>query len=248
MATATLRCYAELNDYLAPQQRQRDIAVTFVAPAPVRHLAETLGIPHTEIELVLRDGRSLDLETPVADGDRLALYPVFEAFDIQPELRLRERPLRAPRFLADAHLGKLAGYLRLLGFDTLHHNDIGDPALVALAAREGRILLSRDRRLLMRKDVSHGCHLRSGDPREQLRHLVTRLQLCGLIRPFSRCMVCNGEVEPVSRDEVLAELPDSVARLQEAFWRCRGCGRVYWQGSHWQALQQLVDAVCADRP
>lgn len=244
MATATLRCYAELNDYLAPDRRQRDIALEFTPPTPLRHLAESLGVPHTEIELALRNGETIDLEAPVADGDRIALYPVFEAFDIRPELRLRARPLRAPRFLADAHLGKLAGYLRLLGFDTRHENDIGDPALVALAAREGRILLSRDRDLLMHKAVSRGCHLRSTEPRDQLAYLVERLQLCGLIRPFSRCTVCNAEVAPVAKAEILDRLPDSVARLNDEFWRCTGCGRVYWQGSHWRALKELVGKLC----
>lgn len=244
MATATLRCYAELNDYLAPARRQRDITVDFVAPAPLRHLAESLGIPHTEIELALLNGDSVDLETPVADGDRIALYPVFEAFDVQPALRLRARPLRAPRFLADAHLGKLAGYLRLLGFDTVHENDIGDPALVELAAREQRILLSRDRSLLMRRQVTHGCHLRSGDPLEQLRHLLARLQLCALIRPFSRCTVCNSPVEPVPKQALIDQLPESVAHLHDSFWRCSGCGRLYWRGSHWRTLRTLVDELC----
>lgn len=246
MATAVLRCYAELNDYLPPERRQQAIDIDFVPPAPLRHVVEQLGIPHTEIELALRDGQSLDLETPVADGDRIALYPVFEAFDVQPALRLRARPLRSPRFLADAHLGKLAGYLRLLGFDTRCENDIGDPALVALAAAEDRILLSRDRRLLMHKAITHGCHLRDDDPRQQLRHLVRRLQLCGLIRPFTRCTVCNTEVMPVAKAEVIDQLPDSVQRLHDAFWRCSGCGRVYWQGSHWQALRRLVDELCEE--
>jgi uncharacterized protein with PIN domain len=248
MATATLRCYAELNHYLSPERRQQDVTVPFVPPTPVRHLAETLGIPHTEIELVLLNGETVDLEAPVNDGDRVALYPVFEAFDIQPELRLRARPLRKPRFLADAHLGKLAGYLRLLGFDTLCENDIGDPALVQLAAREQRILLSRDRCLLMHKAVTRGCHLRSSDPREQLRHLVARLQLCELIRPFTRCTVCNAPVQPVAKEAIIAALPDSVARLNDAFWRCSGCGRLYWRGSHWRALSALVASVCGEVP
>jgi uncharacterized protein with PIN domain len=245
MTTATLRCYAELNDYLPKEQRQQDITVEFVPPTPLRHIAEGLGIPHTEIELALRNGRSVDLDSPLADGDRIALYPVFEAFDIQPELRIRARPLRAPRFIADAHLGKLARYLRLLGFDTLQDNDIGDPALVEQASHEGRILLSRDRHLMMHRAVTHGCHLRSGDPREQLTHLLSRLQLCGLIQPFSRCTVCNAAVLPVDKQQVLDLLPESVARLHDDFWRCSGCGRVYWQGSHWLALQRLVDEVCS---
>ena len=167
MAVATLRCYEELNDFLPHALRRRDFPVHFEPPAPVRHLVETVGVPHTEIELVLRNGESVDLEARVADRDRLALYPVFECFDVAPLVRLRAAPLREPRFLADAHLGRLARDLRLLGFDAAFANDVGDDALARRAALEQRVLLTRDPQLQMRRGNSHGGYLRAAPPEEQ---------------------------------------------------------------------------------
>jgi hypothetical protein len=246
MAIATLRCYEELNDFLPHAQRRRDMVLQFDPPAPVRHLVETVGVPHTEIELVLRNGESVDLEARVEDGDRLALYPVFECFEVAPLVRLRPAPLREPRFLADAHLGRLARDLRLLGFDTAFANDLGDDELARRAAAERRILLTRDRQLLMRREVTHGCYLRPARPEEQLAYVVRRLQLCRRIRPFTRCTACNTPVEAVGRETVAARLPPSVRRVHDCFWRCGGCGRVYWQGSHWRAMAGRVARLCGE--
>lgn len=244
MALVTLRFYAELNDFLPPARRQRDWVRAFQPPAPARHVIETCGVPHTEVELILRGGESIGLDAPVEEGDRLAVYPMFESFDVRPLLRLRPRPLRRPRFLADAHLGALARRLRLLGFDTLWHNDLGDPTLARLAADEQRILLTRDRQLLMRQTVTHGCYLRSGSTASQLAELIRRLQLCAEIAPFTRCTRCNGLLEPVTPDTVLKEIPPRVRERHRDFWRCRGCGRVYWKGSHWEAMQRQVASIC----
>jgi uncharacterized protein with PIN domain len=246
MAVATLRFYEELNDFLPHALRKRDIPLCFEPPAPVRHLVETVGVPHTEIELVLRNGESVDLEARVGDGDRLAVYPVFESFDVAPLVRLRAAPLRELRFAADAHLGRLARDLRLLGFDTVFANDVGDDALARCAASEQRILLTRDRQLLMRREVTRGCYLRAARPEEQLAYLVRRLQLCGLIRPFTRCTTCNTPVEAVPAAAVESQLPPSVRRLHECYWRCAGCGRVYWQGSHWRAMAGRIARLCGD--
>jgi len=243
-ATATLRFYAELNDFLPPERRRRDWRLAFDPPAPARHLIETCGVPHTEVELILRDGESLGLDAGVQPGDRLAVYPVFESFDVRPLLRLRPRPLRRPRFVADAHLGALARRLRLLGFDTLWFNDLGDAALARLAAEEHRILLTRDRQLLMRQAVTHGCYLRAGSTRAQLDYLIERLQLCAEIAPFTRCTVCNATLDLESGASAGAEAPPAVRRRHSAFWRCLGCGRLYWQGSHWQAMRRQIESIC----
>jgi hypothetical protein len=248
MATVTLRCYAELNDFLPPERRQRDWALGFVAPSPARHLVELAGVPHTEVELLLLNGVSVDLEADVGDGDRLAVYPLFEAFDIRPALRLRSRPLRRPRFIADAHLGALARRLRMLGFDTLWFNDVGDAELAHLSAAQHRILLSRDRGLLMRQAVTHGCFIRPAPTWRQLAALVERLQLCAEIAPFTRCTACNAAILPVAAADVRGRVPPGVRAREQHFWRCKGCGRIYWQGTHWQAMQRRIDEICPPRP
>ena len=244
MAVATLRFYEELNDFLPRAARKRDLRIPFDPPAPARHLVETAGVPHTEIEILLLNGESVDLEVPVRDGDRLAAYPEVVCFDVAPLVRLRAEPLREPRFVADAHLGRLARDLRILGFDTLHANDLGDGALAREAAGGGRILLTRDRQLLMRREVMRGCYLRAARPEEQLAYVVRRLQLCRLVRPFTRCSACNAAVAPSGREAVARDVPDGVLHRYDLFWRCPGCGRVYWQGSHWRAMAGRIARLC----
>ena len=242
-ATATLRCYAELNDFLPRRQRQLDLSIRFEPPVPVRHLIANAGIPPAAVELVLLNGVSVAFDTRVADGDRVSIYPVFESFDVSGLLRVRGSPLRQVRFVADAHLGRLARYLRMLGFDTLFDNDIGDREMARLSREEGRILLTRDRGLLMRRGITHACFLPQLPPREQLRWVVERLQLAGLFKPFSRCTTCNGDLATVTVGDVAGSVPDGVLRRNERFWRCLGCGRVYWQGSHYARMQEFVARV-----
>ena len=248
MATITLRFYLELNDFLPSERRQGDWVRPFQPPAPARHVIETCGVPHTEVELILRGGESIGLDAPVGEGDRLAVYPMFETFDVRPLLRLRTRPLRRPRFVADAHLGALARRLRLLGFDTLWHNDLGDQALARLAAKEQRVLLTRDRQLLMRQAVTHGCYLRADSTPAQLAELIQRLQLCADITPFTPFTRCNGLLEPAAPDAVASQIPPRVLERHRAFWRCQGCGRVYWKGTHWEALRRQVATLCPSEP
>jgi uncharacterized protein with PIN domain len=240
MAKAIIRFYEELNDFLPKAWRKGDRELEFSPAVPVRHLIETLGVPHTEVELILVNGISVDLEHRVGDGDRISVYPMFEALDVSPLLRLRERPLRRVRLVVDAHLGRLARYLRLLGFDTLFQNDPGDAELARLAAQEGRILLTRDKALLMRREVTHGCYVRDTSPRQQLGGVVRRLDLYRQIRPFTRCMDCNGRLRPVTKQRVEAQLPARTRQLFDEFWQCLGCGRVYWRGSHFERMQALV--------
>jgi uncharacterized protein with PIN domain len=214
----------------------------------VKDLIEGLGVPHTEVDLVLVNGASAGFGQRLADGDRLSVYPVFEALDISSVAQVRPEPLRVTRFAADVHLGRLAGYLRLAGFDTLYRNDWTDPELVEAATREGRIILTRDRGLLMRAAVSHGYLVRSTAPREQLAEVVGRFDLCSSFRPFTRCSVCNELVEAVTKEEVLDALPPRTAAHSDEFWRCRGCGRVYWHGSHLRSLEALFARTCPSAP
>ena len=158
MVTATFRFYEELNDFLAPKRRRQEFTVPCAQAATTKHMIEALGVPHTEVELILVNGESVDLSYLLQDGDRVAVYPRFEAMDVTPLLRVHDRPLRETRFVADAHLGGLAHLLRMLGFDTLYDNHFADEAIVAIAERDGRIVLTRGRELLKRRAVTHGCY------------------------------------------------------------------------------------------
>lgn len=248
MATATFRFYEELNDFLPPARRQREFTSPCARAATTKHMIEALGVPHTEVELILVNGESVGFDRQLADGDRVAVYPRFEALDVTPLLRVREHPLRHTRFVADAHLGGLAHLLRMLGFDTLYDNHFHDDAMVAIAEKEGRILLSRDRELLKRRSVTHGCYLHAQKPEQQLREIVERLELARSARPFTRCLHCNAPLRPVDKASVLDRLPPRVREHYAHFSVCDGCGRVYWEGSHWRNMRRVLDGVLKRNP
>jgi hypothetical protein len=236
----TIRFYEELNDFLPPENRKRDFQQTLNHPGSVKDFIETIGVPHTEIDLILVNGRSVDFSYQVQDGDRISVYPLFESMDITPVTRLRPGPLRQPRFILDQHLGKLAHYLRMLGFDCLYRNDYHDPELASVSSREGRILLTCDRQLLMRKAVSRGYFVRTREPEKQLREVVQRLDLRNAISPFTRCMECNGRLESVDKKTIIKELPVRTRDEFDEFRRCTQCGKIYWKGSHYDRMQELI--------
>lgn len=202
---------------------------------------ESLGVPHTEIDLILVDGVSVGFDRRLRGGERVAVYPEFERFDITPIHRLRPAPLREPRFVADVHLGTLARYLRLLGFDTRYGNELIDDAeLAELTSREKRVLLTRDVGLLKRKVVERGQWLRSRDPERQVEEVVAALHLQRAIKPFTRCMACNGPLDAVARADVTGLVPPRAYRRFRAFKQCADCRRIYWRGTHFARLRRLV--------
>lgn len=243
MGQVTLRFYEELNDFLPADLRKRPFTCDFKPSQSVKHLIENRGVPHTEVEIILVNGISVDFDYRPADGDMISVYPMFERLDVSPLLRLRERPLRDPRFLADAHLGRLARYLRLLGFDTLYFNDAGDHRLVEISLGERRVLLTRDRALLMHRALTHGCFIRAVAPTEQLEELFERLDLYRLVAPFTRCMECNGRLQRVEKREILSALPKRAGQIYTEFWRCSDCAKIYWKGSHYRRLARFVGAI-----
>lgn len=242
---AEFRFYAELNDFLDPERRYRTFACTFFGEQTVKHLIESLGVPHTEVDLILINGRSAGFSDRVAHGDRVSVYPVFEAFDISQLSQVRPQPLRRTRFVADVHLGRLAGYLRMLGFDTWYARDTRDQELAQVAAAERRILLTRDRELLHRHQLTHGYYVRSPESREQVLEVLRRFDLARSVRPFSRCIRCNHLLEAVAKQAVWDAIPPRSRDCCEEFRRCPGCGRLYWSGSHHRRMQAWIeDLVC----
>jgi hypothetical protein len=248
MVTATFRFYEELNDFIARPLRRSSFSCVCARDATAKHMIEALGVPHTEVELILVNGESVGFEHPLADGDRVAVYPKFEALDIQPLLRVREKPLRVTRFIADAHLGGLAQLLRLAGFDTLYDNHYPDEDIEALAASEHRIVLTRDRELLKRRTITHGCYVRALKPEQQLREIFDRLDLAGCAQPFRLCLACNAPLRRIARDEVIGRAPEGVLERHKRFVTCDICQRVFWEGTHWQRMRALMDQVAGERP
>lgn len=243
MNQVRIRFYAELNDFLPRRRRQVEFEHGFDGSPSIKDMIESLGVPHTEVDLILINGESVDFNYLVRDSDLISVYPVFEAFDITPVLRLRPQPLRVVRFVLDIHLGRLAAYLRMLGFDTLYRNDYADDELARTSHDEHRILLTRDVGLLKRSIVTHGYFVRETNPEKQLSEIVRHFDLYRMIQPFARCIKCNGTVEVVSKEHIVDQLTEETATYYDDFRRCQACGQVYWRGSHTDRMQSLIEQV-----
>ncbi|OON63248.1 twitching motility protein PilT [Massilia sp. KIM] len=252
MVTAIFRFHDELNDFLPRERRGRDFASVCAQAATTKHMIEALGVPHTEVEAVLVNGEESGFDRVLREGDRVAVYPRFEVLavphgeepdEVSPLERLRERPRERMRFVADSHLGGLARLLRMAGFDTLYDNHYHDDDVEDLAHDQDRIVLTRDRELLKRRAILHGCYIHALDPPDQLRELFQRLDLGYRVRPFSLCLHCNRQLRAVGKEEVAARLPASVAAQHDSFTTCDQCLRVYWKGSHYRRMDALLAAV-----
>jgi hypothetical protein len=236
MNQARFQFFDELNDLLAPGKKGVDFTCSFGDHQSVKHLIEALGVPHTEVMQVLANDRSVQFDYIVLDGDRIEVYPFRPTAGVPSQ----SLPDAAPRFIIDNHLGKLAKSLRMLGFDCLYRNDYQDEELARLAAQEGRTLLTRDRRLLMRKMIVSGYCVRDLDPRRQVQEVMRRFNLYAAIQPFRRCINCNGLLQPVSKGAVLSRLEPLTKQYFDEFRICPVCSQVYWKGSHFEHMQQLV--------
>jgi hypothetical protein len=243
MAAIAIRFYEELNDFLPPDRRKKPFAVDFPPGCTVKAIIEDIGVPHTEVDLVLANGESVGFAYRLVDGDAISVYPVFESLDIGAISRVRPEPLREVRFVLDVHLGKLASLLRMFGFDALYSRGSDDEDLVRASRVERRIVLSRDRGLLKRRSVTHGYLVRSASPRGQLAEVVHRFDLARRVRLFSRCMACNMPLERVEKETVAHRLPPAVAAGYEEFSLCPSCGRVYWRGTHWESMREVAAEV-----
>ena len=206
MRSANFRFYAELNDFLPTDRKAGSFDHTFKGQPAVKDTIEALGVPHTEVDLIIANGVSVDFSYLLHDGDRVSVYPVFESIDVAPVLRVRPQPLREIRFVLDIHLGRLAGYLRMLGLDALYRNDYRDEELAHLSSQDARILLTRDRGLLKRGEVTHGYCVRETNPRKQLVEVIRRFDLVRSIKPFRLCLRCNGTLGSVRKEDIIDRL------------------------------------------
>jgi uncharacterized protein with PIN domain len=239
----TFRFYEELKDFLPKGKRSQPITIRLNGTPSVKDAIESLGIPHTEVDLVLVNSQPVDFSYRLRDKDYISVYPVFESFDISAVSPLRENGLRNPVFVLDAHLGKLTKYLRLIGFDSLYRNDFGDNEIIKISKEESRIILTRDRGILKNNAVTHGYYIRSQKPKEQLTEVIHRFCLESRLKPFTICPVCNGKIISVSKDLVAGSLKFLTRKHYHRFFQCADCKKVYWKGSHYKKIIDFIDSL-----
>jgi len=252
----TIRYYQELNDFLTQDKRRTDFNVELKKSRSVKDLIESIGIPHTEVDLIIVNEISVDFNYQVQADDQISVYPMSNSLmsDSLDETKIKTIsslqhcqpvPLAIPRFVLDVHLGKLAAYLRMLGFDTLYKNDCDDPTLADISVEEHRILLTCDRLLLMRKQITHGYFVRNRQPQQQLLEILSRFDLYDDLKPFTRCMHCNGTTQAVDKQLIESQLLAKTKKYYDAFFQCDSCKKIYWKGSHYQNMQKMINSVKA---
>jgi len=232
MSAATFHFSGELADFLPRERRGASFDYRCARAATLKNAIEALGVPHTEVAAIRVNGEPATLARIVRDGDVIEVSPW--------SISAVPQPMPEAGFAADAHLGGLARFLRMLGYDTVHHNGISDSELRILASDDRRLVLSRDLELLKCREVAAGCYVHAKKPEAQLRELADRFDLAAKARPFTLCLACNLSLQPVEKSLVASRLPERVAELQCRFMRCAGCDRVYWPGSHYRRMQAAL--------
>ena len=243
MSKALIRFYEELNDLLSKEKRKKRFEYNFTGRPSVKDLIESLGVPHGEIDMILVNGKPENLSYIVCDGDEVSVYPMFESIDISDVQHLREKPLRVPKFVVDVHLGTLARYLRMLGFDTLYENNYIENEIIKISINENRTILTKDKGMLKHKEVTHGLYIRSVSPQIQLKEVVDRLDLYKLIKEFSRCLECNSILKRVPKKEIEDRIPAKVKEFQNEFYICENCNKIYWPGSHYEKMEKIIKTL-----
>lgn len=240
MNTAYIRFYEELNDLLPSEKKKIRFVYYFWGNPSVKDVIEANGVPHTEVDLILVNGVSVDFSYRIKNNDDVSIYPVFESLDISGIQHLRPEPLRNPLFILDVHLGALAKYLRMAGFDAVYQNKYQNNELVKNSLLNRRAILTKDLKLLKRKDVTHAYLVKGNNAPEQLKEVILRFNLEENIHPFSRCMECNYLLENISKEEVQKRIPEKVKEWHNEFKECPICKRIYWKGSHFLKMQKII--------
>lgn len=243
MKRVRFRFYAELNDFLPRPDRYSTLDRDFHVAPSVKDAIESFGVPHSEVDLIIANGESVDLSYRVRDGDLVSVYPMFESVDIGPVARVRPEPLRVTRFVVDENLGGLARYLRLLGFDVVYEPGTSDAELARISSSHERVLLTRDVGLLKRSEITHGYFVRATDPSAQAVEVVRRFDLVEGLRPLERCTTCNERLRPEAKEDVEDRVPRGTLAHGSDFRSCPACGRLFWRGAHYPRIATLIERV-----
>jgi uncharacterized protein with PIN domain/sulfur carrier protein ThiS len=241
MAQATFCFKAELDHFFPPHKKGVIFTHEFKERPSIKDAIESLGVPHTEVYAIVVNEKAVDFSYIIQDSDRIIIHPISTASEISLDIQLQPPQPNLIRFVLDVHLGKLASLLRMLGFDTLYRNDYEDAELAEISATEKRMILTRDKGVLMRNKVTYGYYVRETHPEKQILEVLQRFDLFDSVKPFQRCIRCNGNIKQVDKALILDQIPPQIRREIEEFHRCTNCSQIYWQGSHTQRMEQAIE-------
>jgi uncharacterized protein with PIN domain len=244
MTTVTLTFYDNLQELLYKKYRTgMPFRHQYERRSSIKDVIESLGIPHPVVGKLIVNSCEVDLSYILKNNDMIEAMPLAPPVDPTVPTKLRPVPLNRIAFIVDVNVGKLALYLRMLGFDTLYDSAGKDKDLATTAWSEKRILLTRDTALLKRKIIAHGYLLREPEPKEQLKEVMQLYNLGSMVKPMSRCIPCNGLLVPVSKEDIINRLEPLTRKYYNTFHTCDRCGKLYWPGSHHQKMKNFISAV-----
>lgn len=235
MTTAKIRFHGTLREFPSASSPDRN--------ASVKDIIEAYGPPHTEIGEIHLDGVPVDFHARLKPGQTMDVFPVEIPWDVRQPTLLRPRHLSQVTFLVDENVNRLAKLLRVVGLDAADCKGMGDNEIAVEAEKTSRIVLSRDQRLLKRSRIVWGRLVRSQEPWGQLQEILDLFDLKDCLRPFTRCVYCNRELQARSKEEVWDRLEPLTKRYYDSFFECPECNRVFWPGSHHERLMDRLQSL-----
>jgi hypothetical protein len=242
----SIKFYGSLQDFFKNKSSSK-IEHKFLDSRSVKDLIESYNVPHTEVDVILVNNKSVDFSYLIKDGDSIKVYPpgyLSERTDVK---RLYKQVRGEPKFICDVHLGTLARKLRKFGLDVRYDNSFSDETIAEISVKEKRIILTRDIGLLKRKEVRYGYFVRSEETDDQAKEILENFKLVKYIKPFTRCLDCGNKIKRISRKIVKTKLPDHTFEEGMIFFYCSNCDKIYWEGSHvlrmWEGLKFLLKSL-----
>lgn len=243
MSEIICRFYKELNDFLPSVCRRLDFKSEFKGRESVKDKVEALGVPHTEVDVILVNGRSMGFDYILKNGDYVSVYPITKPLKMPGVTHLKCLPTGSPRFIADINIHDIAKTMRALGLDVFQDSTLSPQEIVDISIHEKRIILTTSRQLLKRKRVVHGIFIRQDNRESQIQKIVNCFSLKGLCKPFSRCLLCNTILDMVAKESVWERIPPKTRHRCNDFARCPSCDRLYWKGTHYRKIRDKVDRI-----
>jgi len=242
MNTAKFRFHDELNDFLK-SHRKNSFDFNFEGNPSVKDIIESFGIPHVEVDVIIANSVSVLFNYNLKDGDDISVHPSIKNINSHDIIHLKEILNGVPIFIVDIQLGKLARYLRMLGFDALYDNKYDSKDVVKISREQNRTILTRNIFLLKNSAVTKGYWIRSQDPHQQVLQVMRFSELAQHIKLFYRCMECNGILKNIDKELIKDRLLPNTLKYFDEFHICSDCNNIYWKGSHFKKMDSLVGKI-----
>ena len=233
----------EFNCFKRHKNKEPEIIYPLERKTSIKHIIESLGVPHTEIGKIVatekkdKKDKEVDFNYIPVNSQKITVLPIIAPFDVTKPSVLRPEPLQKMRFVVDVNVGKLALLLRMLGLDAEYSPKYLDKDILYFSKEEKRIVLSKDTGLLECKQIVFGRHVRSVYPDDQLIEIIKFFGIEGPFKFFIRCLRCNKKLVPVNKKDILHRLEPKTKKYFDMFKICPQCRRIYWQGSHHEKMK-----------